>query len=112
VTSRLVFGQSLSPDEIRRVHVIVAQFGCCARFDRPLRWGASTSRREAPTQEECRACRLREECGVRKDNVLAADNALERARATLRFQCGVVGERCIDFPACGHPREAVRRGEV
>jgi hypothetical protein len=89
--SRLVFGQSLSPDEIARVHRRTCGQLECARFD--LRRGARA--------DDCTACRFRSECGIRMDDKAAAKEALARGSKALEEECAN-GRRCPDFHWCDH----------
>jgi hypothetical protein len=89
--SRLVFGESPSPSEIRRVQRASIHYAC-ARFDMP-----PTVR----TAKECAACRLRSVCGTRRDDPVAAYKALRAAEAAAEHAC-IKGDRCPNFPFCGH----------
>jgi hypothetical protein len=87
VSPRLVFGQSLSPDEIRRIQRATVQ-SCCGMKRtigyRPI------------TVQECAACRGRFVCGVRRDDLAAARWLMGEAENAMRRAC-IDGDRCPDF---------------
>jgi hypothetical protein len=89
--ARFVFGESLSPDELRRVHRESINLACVRPMDR------------VPTANDCQPCRFRFECAARRDNAIARHANEERIHGILAAAC-VEGDRCPGFPFCLHVR--------
>jgi len=85
-TPRLVFGESLSPDDIRRVRRCTVE-GVCAM----PQWAWP-----GPRPEDCGGCRARHLCGVRRDDAAAAKEAVKSAERAVARACRAA-DPCPDW---------------
>jgi hypothetical protein len=88
--SRLVFGESLSPDEQARLHRATLEGVCAVVVYR------------SPRPAECSLCRYRTICGERRDDREAAKLTRVSAEAKAERECQHRVSACPDFPWCGH----------
>lgn len=96
--SHLIFGESLSPSEIRRVQLTTCDWLNCAQ---PGRHGGQPP-------GVCAACRYREPCGIRSDDKAAQERAMDAGGKVVVELCASGERRCIDHPYCGCVRRAVK----